>query len=411
MQFLLLSLLATWNMISPGPWDVLETGKTVGWAFPFPYTASCLVTWEGVPVTVGGDHPLPGWGSFDSIRVMTPLDAGVWASGRWELDFSSFRVPDSSFESAVGLVENTGGAGRYAACLRRPVAGLFALDMSMTREDTAGRQRLVLKHGELEAGGAGCRGDENGYAIWNAWTPGSSMVRMAFAHFHRGGRYWEAAATHNAAIGASRVTAAAAFSLEDDTSGTFQGHLKVEIPLPGMMLIARGDVLHDDDPWKPGYTAGLTAHPGFLRMQGGMVMPPGEDAGVFATVGAGPIDAFLFSATDSTSWGVEASSSGRLGRAGAGVFLTGDTLDFTGNFLPSVPWGEEGRIHGGVSCNMRRSGDYLSGTLDIISVFTLESFAFIFAIEDAVDDLRSYSFGVTWAFEDNVPVPEEREER
>ena len=79
--------------------------------------------------------------------------------------------------------------------------------------------------------------------------------------------------------------------------------------------------------------------------------------------------------------------------------------------MPSLPWGASGRIHGGVSWELLRADTSTSGTMDIKSMFTLGRFAFIFDVEDVLDDWRSYSFGITWTFSDHPPRIIEEDDR
>jgi hypothetical protein len=44
--------------------------------------------------------------------------------------------------------------------------------------------------------------------------------------------------------------------------------------------------------------------------------------------------------------------------------------------------------------------------MDLKSMFTLGRFAFIFALEDVLDQWRSYSFGITWTFTDRKETAE-----
>ncbi|MBN2585878.1 MAG: hypothetical protein JXA64_03705 [Candidatus Fermentibacteraceae bacterium] len=400
MSLFILSALLSWTVISPGPSDVLQTGEMFKWAPPFVTGWSMSVVRDGVPVTVSGYRPLPGWGSFDSLTVRTPLEAGVWGGGRWETDFSSYGVPDSSFNSGIGLIENTGGGNRYSAGLRRPVTSLFKMDLSMTREDTVNNQRFVLGFGELEAGGRGWRAVEDGYALWTGWRPDEGLARITFAHFRSGGEYWEALAMWGLNAGPFSVRSAAAASLEDDSVHNVQGHLRLEMPVGGMRAVARGDMVDDDGELLFGGTAGLIAEPWVLRLQAGLTAEPGADPRVMGAVGAGPSDLFVEVWDGVCTAGLQTVLNTDYGFLHAGARAGGDTLAFNGTLMPSVRWGAAGRLYGGVSWEVTGTDTSTVGTMDAGSMFTLGRFAFIFALEDVLDDWRSYSFGITWTFSD-----------
>jgi hypothetical protein len=400
MSIILFSALLSWTVISPGPSDALETSEMFKWASPFVTGWSLSVVRDGVPVTVSGYRPLPGWGSFDSLTVRTPLDAGVWGGGKWETDFSSYEVPDSSFNSSIGLVENTSGGNRYSAGLRRPVTSLFRMDLSMAREDTVNDQRFVLGMGELEAGGRGWRAGEDGYALWTGWRPAEGLARITFAHFRSGGEYWEALAMLELAAGPFSVRSAAAASLEDDSVHNIQGHLRLEMPVGGMRAVARGALVDDDGELLLGGTAGLIAEPWVLRLQAGLTAEPGADPRIMGAVGAGPSDLFVEVWDGVFRTGLQTVVNTEYGFLHAGARAGEDTLVFNGILMPSVPWGAAGRLYGGISWEVTGTDTSTVGTMDARSMFTLGRFAFIFALEDVLDDWRSYSFGITWTFSD-----------
>lgn len=386
--------------MEPDPSNVLQTGDIFSWAAPSAFGWSALLTRDGVPVTTAAHQPLPGWGSFDSITVRSPLEAGVWAAGKWEMDFSSFPVPDSSFSSSIGLMQNTSDRNRYSAALRRPVTSSFLLDLSIARDDTLNDQRLVLELGDLMAGGRGWREEEEGYALWSGWEPSRGLVRFTFAHLRSGGEYWEALGMWETSAGPVEVNTAGAASMEDDTVYNVQGHVRAEMPVRGMRLVVRGDLTDDDGDFLFGGTAGLIARPWKLRLQAGLASVPGGDPRFFGAAGTGPVDIFTEAGDDGVRLGIQTALSSGYGFLRAGASIGKDSLLLNGIAMPSLPWGAGGRLHGGVSWEVTRSDTGTTGNMDARSMFTLGRFAFIFAVEDVLDEWRSYSFGVTWTFSD-----------
>lgn len=274
------------------------------------------------------------------------------------------------------------------------------LDLSIARDDTLNHQRLVLELGELEAGGTGWEGEEKGYALWSGWRPSRGLVRLTFAHLRSGGEYWEALGMWETTAGPLELNTAGSASLEDDTLHNVQGHVRAEIPVGGMRLVARGDLTDDDGNLQFGGTAGLLARPWKLRLQAGLASVPGGDHRFFGAAGTGPLDIFTEAGEDGARWGIQTVLITGFGFLRAGASVGEDSLLLNGIAMPSLPWGAAGRLHGGVSWEVARSDTSTTGNMDARSMFTLGRFAFIFAVEDVLDEWRSYSFGVTWTFSD-----------
>lgn len=406
MHSIALAVMISWSSFGPSPSDVLQTGNVLDWALPRLAGWSSVLTRDGAPVTVFGHQPLPGWGSFDSVRVMTPLEAGVWGAGRWELAFSSFDIPDSSFSSAIGLIENTEGRNRYSASLRRPLMSSIGLDLSMARDDTLNDQRIALRMGRLEAGGRGWQTQQDGYSLWSGWRPDNARARIAYAHFRSGSDYWEAMAMWEPDLGSLGLQGAAAVSIEDDSLLALETHVRFEAPIWGMTAVTRGDLESVDGDIRGGGTAGLFYSPWILRLQAGMAARPGEDPEILGAAAAGPMSVFIGTGDDGPAYGIQADMNTDHGFLQAGASVRDDTLRFAGTLMPSLRWGAGGRLHGGMSWEVTDADTATFGTIDLKSMFTLGRFAFIFAVEDVLDDWRSYSFGVTWTFSDRRELPE-----
>ncbi|OPL18577.1 MAG: hypothetical protein AVO35_04390 [Candidatus Aegiribacteria sp. MLS_C] len=399
MSWIMIPALIAWTVI-PEPWDALEKHLGYGWGAPFLPGWPSAVAVDGMPLTAAGNEPLPGWGSYDTLRVLTPLEAGVWGAGRWEMDFSSHTLPESSFASSIGLIENTGGANRYSAGLRRPLFSMLSIDLHMARDDTLSDQRLVIGSGAFETGGRGWQGEEDGYALWSGLGSASWTAKVTFAHFRSGSGYWELAGTMDLPWDEMDIMTAAAVSMEGDSAYSAEGHLRAGMPLGALSVILRGDLEDDDGELAAGGTAGLSARPGPIRLQAGVALPPGDEAVLIGAAGTGPLEAFVQVEEGSFEGGLQAGMSGRSGLLNSGVFLLGDTVRFSGTFMPALRWGRSGRIYGGLSWEVADSDTVTSGTIDLRTMFTLGRFAFIFAAEDVLDSWRSYSFGVTWSFSD-----------
>ncbi|NOQ22524.1 MAG: hypothetical protein GQ565_07735 [Candidatus Aegiribacteria sp.] len=408
---LILSVLTAVIVLQPDPSDVLETSPIYSW------TVSQLLDWEtrfvrdGVPVISSGFQPFPGWGSFESMSLKSPLEAGVWGNGSWEIDFASFAVPESSFSSGVGLIQNTSLNSRYSAYLRRPLMSRLLVDFTMSREDTLNNQRYIFRSGEFETGGRGWQSTEDGYTLWAGWNQGDAAARISFAHFHPGGRYWEALGSYRMEVSRYDIRTACAVSISDDSILHAEAHIRLEFPVFGMRTVLRSDIVDLDGDAFPGGTAGILAESGIFNLQAGIAVMPDSDPRFVGVAGIDPLEITLEADKDGFEGGIQSLISTSYGFMHLGTSIKEDTVRFSGIALPSLPWGASGRIHGGVSWELLRADSNTSGTMDIKSLFTLGGFAFIFALEDVLDDYRSYSFGITWTFSDHPPRIIEEDDR
>ncbi|HRY62073.1 MAG TPA: hypothetical protein P5266_07705, partial [Candidatus Fermentibacter sp.] len=138
------------------PLDLLETGIMLEWSeLPFMAGLDVRTTVDGRPLLLCGGPgvPLPPWGSFEHLEILSPLEAGVWGGGGWTAEFSTPGIPDSSYRSSVGLLENTVGRNRYSGFLQRPLPLGMGVSASLGREDTISTQLLGLERGPLSATG------------------------------------------------------------------------------------------------------------------------------------------------------------------------------------------------------------------------------------------------------------------
>ena len=401
---MLLCSITTLSM-SPGLEDLLGTHSLYSWTLPSLLDWQTRITRDGTPLIVLGDEPIPGWGSFDGVELKSPLEAGVWGRGGWELDFTSPEIPDSSFSTGVGLLENTASMNRYSAYVRRPIPWGLDLDFSMDRDDTLKNQRVTLGFADLEAGGRAWEDTGNSHTFWLSYSRQDYSGRFSFSRLHQGGRQWEVLGSLQTTAGPIDVMAGAAGALSDDSVLFGEGHLRLESTISGVRLVARADVQDMQGEVDFGGTAGLMTDVGPLRLQAGAMAAPGSDLGFMVIAGSGPVEATVVTGPGGFSGGVQALALTRWGLGRAGAALRGDTLRFSGMLLPSLPWGANGRIHAGASWELtyESSLEKVYGTADVRSMFTLGSFAFIFAVEDVLDDWRSYTFGVTWDFSDLPP--------
>ena len=52
----------------------------------------------------------------------------LWGNGKWEINFESSAIQDSSYASGIGILENTSYQNRYSAYLRRPLPADLLID-------------------------------------------------------------------------------------------------------------------------------------------------------------------------------------------------------------------------------------------------------------------------------------------
>ena len=408
---LILSAMTAFPVLYPSPSDVLETSSIYSW------TVSRLLDWEtrfvrdGTPVINSEFQPFPAWGSFESLTLRSPLEAGVWGNGGWEMDFTSYAIPDSSFSSGVGLIENSSSRNRYSAYLRRPLPGNLLADFTMSREDTLNNQRYILQYGDIETGGRGWKTTEDGYTLWAGWNPDCAVTRISFAHLHPAGRYWEALGSYRMEVSRLDIRAAGSVSISDDSILNAEAHLRTEYPVCGMRGVIRSDIIDLDGDVSLGGTAGILAETGIFNFQAGVAAAPDADPRFIGLAGIEYLEVIMEADKNGFEGGIQSLIGTDYGFLHTGTSIGRDTVRFQGIAMPSLSWGASGRIYGGVSWELLHADTSTSGTMDIKSLFTLGRFAFIFDIEDVLDDWRSSSFGITWTFSDHPPRIIEEDDR
>ncbi len=204
----------------------------------------------------------------------------------------------------------------------------------------------------------------------------------------------------NTSVEWADIMTAAAATLDDDTLFGLQGHVRLQAPVAGSRLVLRADIIDDQGEVSAGGSAGLLFNPWILKMQAGVAAQPGEDPRFVGLAGLGPMEIFVEGDDEGIYPGIQALYNSQYGILQAGCTKLDDSLTFAGTALPCIRWGEEGRLYGGVSWKVVDTDTTTVGEMDLESSFTLGSFAFIFAVEDIVDEWRSYSFGITWMFND-----------
>ncbi len=402
----------------PSTLDLVGTGDLTGWTAPFLLGSGAVNLRDGMPLLAR--YPairLPGWGSYSEVRLISPLRAGVWGGGSWALDFASRAVPDSSFRSTVALVQSTAGRNRFAAALARPAPLGLSLDLAASRDDSLLDQRVAVGLGELGFEGTAWQGgDDDSYVLSAGWEPGPVRTRLSFGHLRDGGRLYSLLADWHGSAGGVGLAAGAAGTLEDDSVQAAEAHLLAGLPLGGgAELLLRGDArlgegvpAHDAG---SGGTAGLFGTLGPLDLQVGAAYYEGHGASAMAGCGLGPAMCWVSLDGDGAAGAVQTDLETGILTAQACAAFTGDTLRFSGRSLAGLPWGAAGRISAGPSWSATLADGEPAGTMDARSLFTLGTFGFIFAVEDVLDDFRSYSFGAVWSFSDLPPEPAEEGER
>ncbi len=416
--FLAISCLASFEA---SPLDLLETGIMLEWSeLPFMAGLDARTTVDGRPLLLCGGPgvPLPPWGSFEHVEILSPLEAGIWGGGGWTAEFSTPGIPDSSYGSAVGLLESTAGRNRYSGLLLRPLPLGMGVSAALGREDTISTQLLGLERGSLSATGflwQGAGGGD-GYSAGLSYRRPSLSAGCFLASPVEGERLAEPTAAASASLGRLTLESAAGLSAWDSLTHA-EAHLRSSFDAGPATLIARGDMSSDSGETEFAGTAGLLCRiPGGPALGAGFCSIPGGVSGFLATAGWGPAGAEFFLDGSDASAGAHITWPAWLGLSG---FVSDSLLRGSVSAFPGFGFGGNGRITiGGRLVALQSdpgdgSGKVESTSADACISLNILGFSLVGALEDAFDDDdRRMSYGVVWVFSDGPPwEPQEEDGR
>jgi hypothetical protein len=409
---IILSLIAS-REFPTEPWDLMETSSTFFWSSGTAMGGRTTLLFDGEPVVLLGDPGLPPWDSFAGVTQYNPLEGGLWSSCRWSLDFKLPEIPDSTYESKVGLLENTSGRNGYTGFLRRPLPGGLLLGLSIGREDTFSSQRVRLLLGRLDFTARLRQGDADRYMLSTGWSDGNGLrIRSGFARMYHGGRQLE--------LFGSMLLGSEVLSFEAGIGGSWlsdsllHGELHVLSRMrPGVFtLTGRADLTDNDGEFNLGGAGGCMVHLGPLELQTGVYAAPGDDPALLLQADAGPATARLVLDGKTVAAGGDLCFSViNLLAKGSFTAWESDSAAVAGLLLPSVRYWNAW-IRAGARCDLRwAEGVGWEGSVDILSAFTLGRFAMLFAVENVDDDLeRNWTYGISWEFTDRPPSVDTGEE-
>jgi hypothetical protein len=397
--------------LSPSPWDLMVTGDTFFWCFGAVASEERIMI-GGEPVILYGDPGLPPWGSFTGVRLLNPLEGGLWSSGKWTLDFTLPEIPSESYESNVGLLQNTGDKGRYTGFLRRPLPGMLLLDLSVGREETNSSQVVRLEYSPFDAAARFHQGNRHRYMLSSGFTGSRLRLRAGFARMYEGCRQGEILAAFRLPFDELTVDLGGGGAWLYDSLGYGELHALSRMRIGEFSVMCRADLTDTSGEIRAGGALGCTAALGSFDVSAGGFAAPGDDLSLLVAVGTGPVSATLISENDQTIAGCDLvmSLENLLIRGSAAAFET-DSVRVAGMLLPSIRYWNA-RISAGGRCDLTWSedGDW-QGSVDLLSGFTLGNFALVLAVEDVDSDLkRSWTYGLTWYFTDRPPEIETGED-
>lgn len=406
---LAVSCLATFEA---SPLDLLETGIMFEWSeLPLMASWNARTTVDGRPLLLygGSDAPLPPWGSFEEVDILSPLEAGIWGGGGWTAEFSAPDIPDSSYRSAVGLLESTAGRNRYSGLLQRPLPLGMGFGASLGREDTISTQLLGLERGSLSATGflwqgpGGGDGYSAGLSYRKPWIEAGCFLASPGGE----GRLAEPSAALSAVVGRLTLESAAGLSAWDSLTHA-EAHARSTFEAGPATLVARGDMASDSGDAEFAGTAGLLfGIPGGPGLGAGFCGMPGGVSGWIATAEWGPAGAEFFLDGSDASGGAHITWPAWLGLSG---FVSDSLLRGSVSAFPGFGFGGNGRITlgGRLVASQSDPGDG-SGKVENTSADACISlgilgFSLVGAIEDAFDDdARRMSYGIVWVFSEGPP--------
>ena len=397
------------------PWDLMETGSIWFWTSGAVQGGRGAILFDGEPAVLIGDPGLPPWGSFTGLQQHNPLEGGLWSAGEWSLDFRLPQIPDSSYESEVGLLENTSGRNRYMGYLLRPLPASLLFDLSVGREDTLSSQRIRLATGDHDFAARFRQGDGDRYMLTTGWAgPGTLRLRGGFSRMYEGCSQVDLFGSVSYGSGQLTLSAGAGGAWLRDSVIHGEVHVLSRYRTGILGFVCRADVTDDDGEFDFGGAGGCSADLGPVQLQGGVYAAPGDDPSLLFQADAGPATGRIVVSDEGSAAGADLDFSvdGFLLRGSATAWES-DSVRVAGLVLPSIRYWNA-RISAGARCDLLWSaGNGWRGTVDVLSTFTLGRFAFVFSVENIDDDYRrNWTYGLTWEFTDKPPViPTEEESR
>lgn len=401
---LLLPVLSA-GLFQPSPLDLVETELMLGWSeLPWLHETRTLV--GGLPPMLRvASPPHPPWGGTGGVEIRSPLESGLWGSGGWTVEYSDLPVPDSTFDTLVGLMENTRGRNRYTGVLSRPLPAGLGICASLGMADTVTTQLARLEWGALSASGFSWQGSDDAYSARLGLDAGALSAAAGVASPEAGDRYLEAlleygmttgSLTAGAAVGASR-------DIEDpasDSLSLLEAHARAALELGSLTATVRADGIRCGD------STGFEPAAGLLLKTAGPVVGAGWTAdGPLATASWGPAGVELSRTEDGgPAAGAHLAIAG-LGRLSAG--WTADSARVYADLLPGFRWGRNGRVMGGGRMVLETRDGSWELAMDLCAAFTLRTFTLAGAVEGVLDDeARRGTFGIAWSFSDRLQSEE-----
>ena len=400
-------LLAALASFEPSPIDLLETELLLEWSeLPFMAADDSRILIDGHPrMLLPGGVPLPAWGSFESVSVRSPLEAGVWGGGGWTMEFAVPEIPDSSYRSMAGLMESTVGRNRYAGLLQRPLPMGLGFGAALGREDTLSTQLLSLVRKPFSLDGFLWQGSgiPDGYAARASFAPGRPDLEVSCGIVSPSGGVTYAEPSLSAAFGSGslRMEAAAGASAWDSIAHV-EAHLKASAGFGGTILVARGDLSGDPDDAEAVGMAGVLQTIPSGPVLGVALTGAGESGGgLLATASWGPVGAEAYYRDGAFTSGIHLRWPSWLS---ASAFRSDSLLRAAMTVFPGFAYGRNGRINIGGRMTATRTGEddpTEEIRADFCTAFSLGGFSLVGAVEDIFDDGdRRIAYGIVWRFSD-----------
>lgn len=389
------------GLFQPSPLDLVETELMLGWSeLPWLFETRTLVGGQPPMLRVAAP-PHPPWGGTGGVEIRSPLESGLWGSGGWTVEYSDLPVPDSTFDTLVGLMENTRGRNRYTGVVSRPLPAGLGICASLGMADTVTTQLARLERGGLSVSGYSWQGVDDAYSARLGLDAGALAAAAGISSPAAGERFLEAllefgtrtgSLSAGAAVGASR-------DIEDpasDSLSLLEAHARVALDLGSVTAMVRADGIRAGDSTRLDPAAGL-----LLRTGGPLVGAGWTADGPMATASWGPAGVEVSWSDDGRpAAGAHLAIAG-LGRVSAG--WTADSARVHADLLPGFRWGLTGRVMGGGRMTLETEDGSWSLAMDLCAAFTLRTFTLAGALEDVLDaDVRRGTFGISWSFSDEL---------